>query len=556
MKQIKRIIAIVISLLTLFCLSTPALAASTGSNGNTAIKPQNVNPYEYGNAPDGVYVFIYRGTAPYKSMEIDTASCVVNRLYVYDASKNTIEEVTAQAVTEFTETKDALYYVTEAQAIYKTDYTGNNHELLYQSSNGVIKQLDSYFSSLFFIENNNRIVLWDNTTKQAQTILTCDDLAWVFLLSDTEYLYATLAEEHYIYDSMAKTSTPLSSMEATDRINEAVLSEEELAVIYEEERSNASRSSSNFGNDKLLPLSSYPAYSSATIPSSWFHKNDLEGCDIDDNCIRYGGTNQCEGFARYAHDTYFHIAEVTSYSSWRTSKHPDGRYDFDTTTDVSSFFEDLNKGAYIRYGRDDDQTPSNGMHSIVFASINGSGIWAYECNQSYYDYLTPEQIGGHPEEYFGCGVFYRFYSFEALKTRYNYVLHSINHTFAGEWEYYNGTYHRQYCLEEGCSAYIQMKHPSTDISKVVDNAVRHRSTFSCCNTSRYFNHSGTATYSLYSDSKHKVTFSCCTGYILQDHVYTGTTRPTCKYCGKVKDLNIRENSTEKEEPFLVQTELK
>ncbi len=96
------------------------------------VLPPAMNAYEYAKAPDGVYVFRYYGADPYADLNIDTSACVVDRLYVYHSATDSVVEIIAQAVSDYTCTQTALYYVTEEQKVYKTDYTGTNHEYLYQ----------------------------------------------------------------------------------------------------------------------------------------------------------------------------------------------------------------------------------------------------------------------------------------------------------------------------------------------------------------------------------------------------------------------------------------
>ncbi len=97
-----------------FCIATNAFADGQISTGEITITP-NTNPYEYGTAPDNLYVFLYHGYNPYFTGDFDESGCELGYLYVHNQISNEIVEVTNQPVNVYTATKDALYYITELQ---------------------------------------------------------------------------------------------------------------------------------------------------------------------------------------------------------------------------------------------------------------------------------------------------------------------------------------------------------------------------------------------------------------------------------------------------------
>lgn len=121
-----------------------------------------VNPHAYATVPNGLYVFIYQGYAPFLSVDINTSACVEGRLYVFDTTTELVTEISNQTVITYTCNQDALFFVTSSLEVYKTDYLGQEHERLYKSESDSIANFENYLDTLYFVENEN-IVFW--TTK-------------------------------------------------------------------------------------------------------------------------------------------------------------------------------------------------------------------------------------------------------------------------------------------------------------------------------------------------------------------------------------------------------
>ena len=193
-------------------------------------------------------------------------------------------------------------------------------------------------------------------------------------------------------------------------------------------------------------------------------------------------------------------------------------------TDIKRFFESLNTGAYVRYGkyRAEDSTPYNGCHSIVFIDSDDVGIWVYECNQDY----DPNSSND------GCGVFIQYYPYKRL-FRYKYILNYVSHDFSETPVYDSTAYHKVGC--DDCAGYVCQAH--TNISATIVSTTQHNATFNCCggNTATTA-HTGTTLKSYYSALQHKVTATCCSGYVLATHTFQMdfSNRSVCTGCGYVK----------------------
>ncbi len=421
--------------------------------------------------------------------------------------------------------------------IYKTDYTASNHIALYQCESEVIRDFSTYLEVFVFIDGEDNVVFVDSNTGEAAVVLTLDGLDWIFMLSESEIMAATMAGEHYIYDLNVRQFTVLGSeAEMNARINQAVLS----ASGRDTTATTAAASTNSVTpktqeNNISFPLSEYPAiiYDKDEVynfnhqrPLSWFHVNGQEGCG-NGNCDSYAGTGECEGFARYAHDAYLHIVDDTiGYSAWATTRHSvETDFRFDGSQAVyKTFFNNLNPGAYIRYGKDSDPTPANGVHSIVFVNIDEGGIWVYECNQAYDD--DPSH---------GCGVHYQYYTFERLARQYQYATSYVNHSFTGGITYRTSTTHAVACAS--CSGYLVESHGGEALSSI-RGVFTHYTDYTCCTGGSTVSHTGSATYTAITESTHTVSFSCCSGTFTQQHSIISGVRDHCSLCGWTEGVVI------------------
>lgn len=570
----RRTVGIILTI-AILCSLFIVVFAVTNSNTEDMATPSTVNPFEYAKAPDGLDVFIYHGYSPYSSPNLDTSECVLDRLYVYNSVEDSLVTISEQAVAAYTYTQTALYYVTEEQKIYKTDYSGTNHEYLYQCTQGDIDNLRSYFDTLYFIEDRSSVILLDVVSKTAQEIWIYENLSWAIMLNADQLIATTTEEDNYLYDIPTNTATLISEIESTNLITAAVKGT----------FSNNARSTTtpNFAamvtqeNNVSFPVPGYDvvnynSYPTFVRPVSWFHKNGQEGCSTQ-NCARYSGSGECMGFAKYVHDVYAHMGDDTYVDSnnngiadgsenylankaWEdrtcmTYHRPpaeafeDGTLpssidktltprEFEDIDDITIFFGALNTGAYVRYGKyfdDGDTSPENGCHSIVFIASDDSGIWVYECNQKY------DNNSNH-----GCGVFIQYYPYSKL-TKYRFVLNYVNHDYPDNWGYLDADYHSKNCAD--CIGYVQKQH--TNVSATFLSSLLHKAVFNCCSSGlKTIAHTGTVTYQTYSTTQHKVSASCCSGYVLSNHTFNNLS--VCTGCGYVSGMII---ASPEKEPVII-----
>ena len=124
-------------------------------------------PYitSYTMPPDEFFPFVYDGTCPYIWEELDTSDCIIGRLYVHHRNEDVIIEICESQVTSCEDTQDGLYYVTEAEpdTIYRSDYSGENRELVFRADGGKYLNLGSFY----FIDGKGIITIIINDTQAA-----------------------------------------------------------------------------------------------------------------------------------------------------------------------------------------------------------------------------------------------------------------------------------------------------------------------------------------------------------------------------------------------------
>lgn len=187
----------------------------------------SINPYQ--DIPTNIYPFIFSDNADI-AIDIDISTCIEGRLYVYDLMANTLAEISDKYVTSFKGTNDSIYYVTQDQAVYVSDYAGDNSELLYQGTGEVITNLNYYLDSVYFIENQQTVIFLDTETATAETILSVENLYWVFRSSNTDLLIET-ESGYYLYDLTTQTiQEHLSEVAVTALMNQAFAAYSDLDV--------------------------------------------------------------------------------------------------------------------------------------------------------------------------------------------------------------------------------------------------------------------------------------------------------------------------------------
>lgn len=292
-------------------------------------------------------------------------------------------------------------------------------------------------------------------------------------------------------------------------------------------------------NDVSIPLADFLAHTgidgSMKIPAKSHFKNG-------EACRYYGGSRQCDGFARYAFDCFWHLEDWSrTNASWVSA----GTFtaDYHTKDSVSTsrsdaqwatFFNDLSIGSVVRYGRLTDSSISNGVHTILFMGVDADGyILAYECNQdAYQDEATSTDH---------CGVDYQKYSIYEINRMYDFVLYYVEHALEGA-VYENATHHTVGCTN--CDGYLRQTH-SASAQKTGYDLQQHKISYGCCSGYVMENHSDNSpTIQQGTPARHNYVYDCC-GAVSEAHSYENKgTYLKCKVCGYINNISINREDEE------------
>lgn len=391
--------------------------------------------------------------------------------------------------------------------LIETNYSGDQSATLYQLSQGEVTHLCSFGRCLYIVESNQRLVVYNTESISAQTVLVDDGIERV-LPFDLDKLIWYDGDGNPNYLNTTYGTTILLSEEETENLISPYFlptssAQNSTYAINDPNMDKASH------NDISFPLAEYPAllqnnFSKLVNVQSYFNRSYA------------GGATQCNGFAKYAHDKFWHLHDDNrNRPSWVTSSgtvtgdyHGASLANMDNSTHnpandantiklnteeaLRNFFANLDRGSVVRYVSATDDTPYDGRHSIVFDTLaeNGQGIYVYECNQDTIDNKRN-------------AVGYQYYDFDVLNGHYTIVLYYVEHTLG---------------------------------AKSAQSTTRHKT--ACTNCAGYLlqTHTASATYTSHDDTKHRVSFSCCSGYVLKNHVILSGTIDRCKICNWIEPL--------------------
>lgn len=474
------------------------------------IPGKSVEKLAYGMAPENVYPFVYTGSPPSLHLNIDTSGCAVGKMYVFDKDTEEVIPIGNDTVEMYACTKDYLFYTTNDGRIFQTDYSGSFFVCLYATEQNEISKLISFGEYLYFIKGGNSVVIINTASNETSVVLSGYPVSSVFMFDDNQMIWRNEAGEPNYYN--------------IDTGNNIVLANEHMvnclvSLYIAPELDDAGTAVSinaidSLANDVSFPLPEYPA-------------NPGYGLGVDNVLsrftIRYAGSGECDGFAKYAHDRYLHIEdENRDTPSWEvnginTEDHCDG-IPFNSASVVVDFFESLHKGAFVRYTTNTDETPWDGRHSIVFDKIDpdNTGVWVYECNQDFQN-----------------GVGYRKYTFSQIFGQYSGTLYYVTHSFGNQMTFDNSSYHKVFCNR--CDGYLRQAHPSRQ--SIIATKNTHTTSYSCCGGSQILSHTAVRQTAVNSTLNHRIYYSCCSGYVTESHSYSSG---TCTVCGYTRGGSIVE----------------
>lgn len=479
------------------------------------IPGKSIGKLAYGMAPDNIFPFVYKGYTPAETLDIDTNICVIGTLYVFDMGTNELSQIQManETLECYASSKDYLYCITVDGKILKTDYTGSFFECIYTSEVTDIYRPVVFGNYLAFIEGGNCIVIINTTTNEVESVASGYTVSSMFMFDDDKIIWRDEDGVPNYYNLTSEENTVLGNEYEVNCIISPYIS----CGADEEETENSTCTLINFDpdtNDVSIPLPEYSA-----VPGTGFVLNNAL-THFTDN---YASSNECDGFAKYAHDRFLHIEDWSRPGpSWvaNTGTNPDYHENrqFSSLESMKAFFASLTKGAFVRYVSVNDETPSDGTHSIFFDKVDSSGlgIWVYECNQD-----------GQ------CGVGYQYYPFATIFGHYIRALYYVDHDFSTQKVFENASYHKYNC--ENCDGYLRQLHSNPQ--RVIVTQQMHNTNYPCCGVTQVSSHTAVRQSVATSTQNHRIYYSCCSGYITAAHSFSSG---ICTVCGYVKGSNVVE----------------
>lgn len=443
----------------------------------------------YAFPPDYIFPFIYDNGHPYAWKQIDTDTCINGHLYFYDESANTITHVGTDATSTYAPTQDYLLYVTNSNILNIASYKETNPSIIYRSSRGEITCPVAFGNYVSFIEGGRFLVILNISTLQAQTVYECDNLTWAYMFDYDKLIYGDNKDHQFCLNTTTKvTSTALSNSQVGTITNSF----------------SFPKSTIETSNTRSSTIAQTP-YNDVTIPFPDYYAP--LGDDFDETpsthhfTYRYRQSMQCDGFAKYAHDRFWHL-DHTLYPDNNDYRNPTwfitdstvtadyhgatpaqmNNPSYDPLTDnnlvlfpgdkedasvlaqnaavAKAFFTSLNRGAFIRYTKPSATYPRLGNHSIFFDGIaSDTGIYVYEANQD----------GAN-------GIDYAIYPYISIGRVYGAILYYIDHSLSESCVIENTSYHLQHC--ENCDAFLRQPHVYD--TYYPQSATHHSSACSAC----------------------------------------------------------------------------
>lgn len=423
-------------------LTVPALAeavhAEVAQLADTQPADSIADEEHYRIAPDDLFPFVFSDGpdfAWYRENVVGESDCVSGYLYVKDMKTGQITQILEEPVSRFRETQDYLYCVTADQKLICTDYTGSIYIHLYDAMYGDIKWLDYYANSLYFVDGEH-VIKYSIADGTAATLIEQAGIETVYPFAVDQLLLTTDMDETIYFNI---ETGEMSVLETEAEIDEVLTG----YTVFELDPMQSDMGYATYDLQvkfaQSFPLPDYPVGSHFSVGGDCDHKNKVYYCRT------YAQSNQCDGFARYAHEQFIHHVGSASSAPYRpagdTTVYPNASpFQFQNETGVRAFFNKLTMGAFIRYTKKENgEFVKDGHHSVVYVSHDSNGVLVYECNQDS-----------------KCGVRTKYFSFSNFTDHYKYVLIYVTHTFAGTISQYSSSCHKVKCVN--CDGYVFMEH--------------------------------------------------------------------------------------------------
>lgn len=443
----KKMISMLLTVLLLIALPTNSVFASETISGTADIIANGTVTTDSDTAPDPFYPFVYDEERNYawlgQTLEQKIAELTPGYLYIANMETNDVLEIMAEPVDSIQCSSQYIYAKTADQVIVRLNYSGQGYTVLYESISGVLDALE-YENYLLYFADGSSVIQMDTRTGTTSVLLEKEGVTDILPYKAGHLMLTNEQGQRFAYSINGQQLCILSSDEEVDALlNTAVVNVPpalELTWILPEADASIQALADTYVS---LPMSGYPAGSYFTTTGA--------ACSNHNRCKYYASTRQCDGFARYVNEHYYHVPGSTWSAPYAVSGDKTSSYSkyqaFGSTTALYQFFNQLETGAYVRVSSRDrvadntDPHTGQGSHSFVYISHDRNGATLYEAN------LDNK-----------CGVSYSYRDFDELLRRYPYFFGWVNHDREGAVTNSSDLYHRINCSHSGCAAYIVEVH--------------------------------------------------------------------------------------------------
>lgn len=444
----KRYLSMFIVFMLLVTIAATVSAEEIISNDSIATMDRDT-------APEPYYPFVYSEDHNYawlgEELQTKIDGLVPGYLYLANMETNQVFKLIEEAVSEHECSGEYVYAITASHSIIRVDYSGNGYTVLYESVSENLKALE-YEDRMLYFADGDLITKLNTQTGITAVILQMENIVKIFPYKEGHLLLTDDAGQHIEYDITTGAQTMVASEEELDAILYSSimnLPPPELEMTWMIPEPDAS-TQALVETYISLPMSEYPV-------GSYFTESG-NACVEHNSCKRYAKTNQCDGFARYVNEHYYHVAgsaQSEPYSVYEDRMAPLEKYEeFEDETKFRYLCSYLVTGAYVRISKRSREADSyeagfkeQGSHSFVYISHDSNGVILYEAN------LDDK-----------CGVSYKYQDFDDLLYRPLYFFGWVNHDQEGTVVNSSDHFHRIYCSHSGCAAYVLKAHNYTATS--------------------------------------------------------------------------------------------
>ena len=414
------------------------------ANSEIYLLSSNQHKADIGIAPRPYLPFIYSAEETYAWLGEEVSNEIRDLdegyLYVLNEETKQFTKILNRTAHSFAESNDYLFVATDEQEIVRTNYLGLEPTVIYKATFGDLAALN-YNNAILCFSDGNMIIQLDTITGVAVELLAMDRVTYVYPYEDGHMLLRNEDDVMFHYDIEKEQLTDLQY----DYESSSLLRDSSIPVI-----SSSSDMLTVNSEGSILMTITDPEFVSlpmAAFPHGSYFTRTGTACINHNNCRQYAYTNQCDGFARYVSEHYYHVsggANTAPYfdydDTW--SDYPQ-YYQFSSTSNLRSFFDELHKGVYVRVSSKSkaNDTKGQGTHSYVYVAHDNLGAILYEAN------LDAQ-----------CGVTYSYHYYSDLLSDYPYFFGWVNHNREGTASHRDETYHKICCGNSGCAAYVIEEH--------------------------------------------------------------------------------------------------